>query len=71
MNPPIQVTRSSLPPFEEYVEEIKELWETRWLTNIGTKHQQLEKELLSYLNTPNLITLYKWSSCFRNSAFCF
>ncbi|MGX9134415.1 DegT/DnrJ/EryC1/StrS family aminotransferase [Rummeliibacillus sp. JY-2-4R] len=54
MNPPIQVTRSSLPPFEEYVEEIKELWGTHWLTNMGSKHQQLEKELLSYLNTSNL-----------------
>ena len=51
---PIQITRSSMPDFEEYVEEIKELWESHWLTNIGAKHKQLEKELLEYLNVPNI-----------------
>ncbi|MGE5627295.1 MAG: DegT/DnrJ/EryC1/StrS family aminotransferase [Solirubrobacterales bacterium] len=51
---PIQITRSSLPPIEEYMEEIKELWETHWLTNMGEKHKQLEAELCSYLDTPNI-----------------
>lgn len=54
---PINVTRSSMPDFEEYCNEIKELWETRWLTNMGVKHKQLEADLKEYLNTPN-ITLY-------------
>ncbi|MPM59504.1 dTDP-4-amino-4,6-dideoxy-D-glucose transaminase [bioreactor metagenome] len=53
----IQVTRSSMPTFEEYTEEIKELWESHWLTNMGTKHKQLEKNLSEYLDNPN-ITLY-------------
>lgn len=53
----IQVTRSSMPDFEEYIEEIKDLWESHWLTNMGTKHKQLEAALLQYLNTPN-ITLF-------------
>ncbi len=53
----IKVTRSSMPPFEEYCEEIKELWESRWLTNAGVKHNQLEEELEKYLNVPN-VTLY-------------
>lgn len=53
----ILVTRSSMPDFEEYVEEIKDLWETHWLTNMGVKHKELEKELKEYLNTPN-ITLF-------------
>lgn len=52
MNRQILVTSSSMPDFEEYVEEIKDLWESRWLTNNGVKHQQLEKELTNYLNTP-------------------
>jgi dTDP-4-amino-4,6-dideoxygalactose transaminase len=43
-----------MPPFEEYCEEIRELWETRWLTNMGTKHTQLEEHLKKYLNFPNL-----------------
>ncbi|RIJ63538.1 DegT/DnrJ/EryC1/StrS family aminotransferase [Rummeliibacillus sp. TYF005] len=51
---PIQVTKSSIPPFEEYIEEIKDLWETHWLTNMGAKHQELEQKLLDYLNVPNL-----------------
>lgn len=46
----IPVTRSSLPPFEEYCREIKELWETRWLTNRGEKHFLLERALESCLN---------------------
>ena len=43
------VTRSSMPPMAEYVEEIAELWDTRWLTNAGIKHQQLEQKLCDYL----------------------
>lgn len=57
MNNPIQVTRSSMPDFEEYSQEIKDLWDSHWLTNMGTKHKQLEASLLQYLNTPN-ITLF-------------
>ena len=53
----INVTRSSMPGFEEYCEEIKGLWDSHWLTNMGTKHQQLEKDLNAYLNTPN-VTLF-------------
>ena len=41
----IAVTRSSLPPFEEYVAEIAPLWETHWLTNMGAKHHELEARL--------------------------
>lgn len=54
MTKPIQVTQSSMPPYEEYIEEIKDLWESHWLTNMGIKHKQLEKALLEYLNTPNI-----------------
>lgn len=54
---PILVTRSSMPGFDEYCEEIKDIWDTRWLTNMGSKHQQLEADLKAYLNTPN-ITLF-------------
>lgn len=57
MNKKIQVTRSSMPEFEEYIEEIRELWDTHWLTNMGTKHKNLESQLLDYLNVPN-ITLF-------------
>ena len=54
---PINVTRSSMPSFEEYCEEIKELWDSRWLTNMGVKHNQLQAELENYLGV-NHVTLY-------------
>jgi len=50
----IQVTRSSMPEYEEYIEEIKELWDSHWLTNMGIKHKTLEKELIQYLEVPNV-----------------
>ena len=45
----INVTRSSMPSFEEYCEEIKKLWENRWLSNRGVEHQEFEKKLCDYL----------------------
>lgn len=57
MNEVINVTRSSMPPFEEYCEEIRDIWESRWLTNMGVKHQALEAALKDYLNTPH-VTLF-------------
>lgn len=50
----INVTRSSMPDFEEYCEEIKDLWDSRWLTNMGAKHQQFEADLKNYLHTENV-----------------
>ncbi|MBQ7026642.1 MAG: DegT/DnrJ/EryC1/StrS family aminotransferase [Peptococcaceae bacterium] len=53
----INVTRSSIPSFEEYCEEIKELWDSRWLTNMGVKHQQLQASLEQFLDVPH-VTLF-------------
>lgn len=50
----ILVTQSSMPSFEEYCEEIKDIWESHWLTNMGTKHQELQKELVKYLDVENM-----------------
>jgi dTDP-4-amino-4,6-dideoxygalactose transaminase len=54
MNKTIPITRSSMPDFEEYINEIKDLWDNRWLTNMGMKHKQLEEKLLRYLDVPNI-----------------
>lgn len=51
---PILVTQSSMPPLEEYVEEIKELWDTHWLTNMGVKHKEFQKKLCEYLGVTNI-----------------
>lgn len=50
----INVTRSSMPDFEEYINEIKILWENRWLTNMGEKHRQFQSELKRYLAVENV-----------------
>ena len=50
----ILVTRSSMPSFEEYVQEITPLWESHWLTNQGAKHRQLESELHIYLGVEHV-----------------
>lgn len=54
MNKQIFVTQSSMPPYEEYTEAIKPLWESHWLTNMGVYHQELENALKKYLNVPNV-----------------
>ena len=46
---PIFVTKSSLPPFEEYLDEIRQIWDTYHLTNMGPKHEQLRGRLMEYL----------------------
>ena len=53
----INVTRSVLPPMEEYINEISSLWDSRWLTNMGEKHRTLEQMLQSYFAAPH-VTLY-------------
>lgn len=53
----ILVTRSSMPDYEEYCEEIKDIWDSHWLTNMGTKHKQLQDELEQMMNVPH-VTLY-------------
>jgi hypothetical protein len=54
MDEKILVTRPSMPSYEEYIEAIKPLWDSHWITNMGTYHRQLEKELKEYLDVPGL-----------------
>lgn len=51
----INVTRSSMPDYDEYCEEIKRLWESHWLTNAGAEHQRLQIELEKYLGIPHVV----------------
>ncbi len=55
MEKQILVTRSSMPSYEEYCEEIKELWTSHWLTNMGVKHNKLQSELEDYLGTSHAV----------------
>lgn len=48
----ILVTRSSMPSMEEYIEEIRSIWDSHWLTNMGEKHKALQAELQKYMGVP-------------------
>jgi dTDP-4-amino-4,6-dideoxygalactose transaminase len=56
---PVYVTRPFLPPLEEFQEYLKDIWETKRITNNGKYHQQLEKALCDYLGV-------KYISLFSN-----
>jgi dTDP-4-amino-4,6-dideoxygalactose transaminase len=56
---PIYVTQPDLPPLEEFVPYLKEIWESKILTNNGPFHQELEKQLCEYLGV-------KYISLFSN-----
>jgi dTDP-4-amino-4,6-dideoxygalactose transaminase len=59
MNKPITVTQPCLPPLEEFIPYLQQIWQNKWLTNNGPLHQQLEKELAEYLGV-------KYISVFSN-----
>ena len=48
----INVTKSFMPPYEEYEAYLKKIWESGYLTNQGPCVQELEKKLKEYLNVP-------------------
>ena len=50
----ITVTSPLLPPLEEFQKMIADIYASKWITNNGTFHRQLEKELAAYLKVPYL-----------------
>ncbi len=58
-NKTIYVTEPFLPPLEEFNEYLKQIWDSKWLTNNGKFHQELEKALCEYLGV-------KYISLFSN-----
>lgn len=53
----VNVTMSSLPPFEDYINEIKPIWDNHYLTNQGPIHEKFRVKLKEYLKTDG-ITLF-------------
>lgn len=53
----INITKTKLPKIEKYINYLKKIWETRWVTNNGEFVQLLEKELQDYLRVKNLIVV--------------
>ena len=56
---PIYVTQPALPPLAEFSKYLEKIWESKWVTNQGQFHQQLEKELAEHLGV-------KYVSLFAN-----
>lgn len=48
----ITVTSPLLPNLDDFNEMLKQIWESKWITNNGSFHKQLEKELANYLKVP-------------------
>ena len=46
-----------MPPYEEFAEAIRPLWDSHWLTNMGCYHKELEEQLKDYLKVPGLSLL--------------
>lgn len=51
-NKTITVTSPLLPDLDEFNKMLKEIWASKWITNNGTFHKQLERELAAYLKVP-------------------
>src|SRR5690606_18661352 len=51
---PLYVTEPHLPPLEEFIPYLEQIWATRRLTNCGPFHEQLEEELAAYLGVKHL-----------------
>jgi len=51
---PIHVTRPLLPPLEEFIPYLEQIWESKWLTNNGPFHEQFERALCDYLGVKHI-----------------
>lgn len=58
-NKPIYVTSPSLPPLDEFITYLEQIWESKWITNDGDFHQEFEKKLADFLGV-------KYISLFAN-----
>jgi dTDP-4-amino-4,6-dideoxygalactose transaminase len=52
--PPVYVTQPVLPPLEEFVPYLEQIWANKWLTNNGPFHQQFEQALCDYLGVKHI-----------------
>lgn len=50
----VYVTRPLLPELSEVMSRLEQVWASRWLTNAGAQHEQLEEALRRYLQVPQL-----------------
>lgn len=51
----INVTKTFLPPLDEFIDKIKPLWQSRWITNQGPLAEELESKLKEFLGVKNIL----------------
>ena len=59
----ITVTSPLLPDLDDFHGLLKEIWDSKWITNNGSFHKKLETALCEYLKVPYI-------SLFTNGTFC-
>lgn len=50
----IFVTQPSLPPLEDFVESLKDIWDSKWITNNGKFHKDFEQKIADYLGVKHI-----------------
>ncbi len=48
----VKVTSPLLPPLDDFIESLRNIWDCKWITNNGHYHRQLEQALAEYLKVP-------------------
>ena len=54
LDKPIYVTQPTLPDLDDFVESLKEIWQSKWLTNNSKFHQEFEKQLAGFLGVKHV-----------------
>lgn len=52
---PVYVTRPLLPSLDQVYSQLQEVWNSKWITNNGPKHKELESKLKEYLKVDNAV----------------
>jgi len=52
--PILNVTQPTLPPLDEFIVQLRDIWDRKWLTNNGPYHQQFESALAQYLGVKHV-----------------
>jgi dTDP-4-amino-4,6-dideoxygalactose transaminase len=51
---PVYISRPALPEVSDMTRKIQEIWDSKWVTNVGDQHKLLENRLIEYLKAPYL-----------------
>lgn len=63
----INVTKADLPPLDDYIKYLEQIWSDKWVTNDGELVKLLEKRLMSHLKIKNLLLVSNGTSALQIS----